>query len=154
MLHVLALLAATSVEPIVSTDWLQAHLTDPDVRIVDVSDRDAYERAHIPGARRLDHMEAVGDGHTVKAPDALARSWARAGASDTAHIVIYGDSPMTTGWMILSLVAIGHGDQVSMLDGGIKLWESEKRPTTKTVPPPGADTLTPRSAPDTIVDAA
>ena len=53
MLHVLALLAATSVEPIVSTDWLQSHLNDPDVRIVDVSSRDAYDRAHIPGARQF-----------------------------------------------------------------------------------------------------
>jgi len=28
MLHVLALLAATSVEPMVSTAWVQAHLTE------------------------------------------------------------------------------------------------------------------------------
>ena len=27
----------------------------------------------------------------------------------------------------LSLSAIGHGDHVSMLDGGVRLWESEKR---------------------------
>jgi thiosulfate/3-mercaptopyruvate sulfurtransferase len=155
MLHVLALLAATSVEPIVSTDWLQAHLNDPNVRIVDVGDRGTYERAHIPGARHAEHMDTVGDGHTFKSPDALARVWAQAGASDTAHVVIYGDSPMTTGWMIMSLVSIGQGDRVSMLDGGIKLWEAEQRPTTNTVPPPATGTLTPRPpAPDTIVDAA
>ena len=34
MLHVLVLLAATSAEPIVSTAWLQAHLTDPQVRVI------------------------------------------------------------------------------------------------------------------------
>jgi hypothetical protein len=33
MLHMLALLAATSVEPTVSTAWLQAHFADPQVRI-------------------------------------------------------------------------------------------------------------------------
>src|SRR5690349_442855 len=143
MLHVLALLAATSVEPIVSTDWLQAHLNDADVRIVDVSERGAYDRAHVPGARHLDHMATVADGHVLKNPDALAAVWAKAGASDTAHIVVYGDSPMATGWMIMSLVAIGHGDHVSMLDGGIALWESEKRPTSRSAPAPGTGTLTP-----------
>ena len=44
MLHILALLAATSVEPIVSTAWLQAHLTDPQIRIVYTGDRGVYDR--------------------------------------------------------------------------------------------------------------
>ena len=52
------------------------------------------------------------------------------------------------------LASIGHGDQVSMLDGGIKLWEMEKRPTSTTAAPAAAATLTPRPAPDFIVDAA
>ena len=48
---------------LVSTDWLEAHLSAPDVRIVDGSwhmpaeGRDAraeYEAAHIPGARFFD----------------------------------------------------------------------------------------------------
>ena len=60
MLHILALLAATSVEPIVSTAWLQAHLADPQVRIVVTGDRGVYDRGHIPGARFIDHMETVG----------------------------------------------------------------------------------------------
>ena len=34
MLHILALAAATSVEPMVSTAWLQSHLSDPQVRVV------------------------------------------------------------------------------------------------------------------------
>ena len=154
MLHVLALLAVTSVEPIVSTEWLQAHLTDPNVRIVDVSSRDAYERAHIPGARFLDHDATLGDDHRLAPPDALARAWAKAGASDTAHIVLYGDTPMATGWMIMSLAAIGHGDHVSMLDGSLRLWELENRATAKATPPAATGTLTPRAAPDSIVDAA
>jgi thiosulfate/3-mercaptopyruvate sulfurtransferase len=41
-----------------------------------------------------------------------------------------------------------------MLDGGIKLWEAEKRPTSKTEPKVAAAKLTVRPTPDTIVDAA
>ena len=48
---------------LVSTDWLAAHLKDPDLRVLDASwfmpgsGRDAkaeYDEGHIPGARFLD----------------------------------------------------------------------------------------------------
>jgi thiosulfate/3-mercaptopyruvate sulfurtransferase len=154
MLHVLALVAATGVEPIVSTEWLQAHLSDPKVQIVFTGDRAVYNRGHIPGARFIDHMETVGDNHRLRAGAELSRAWARAGAADGTHVVLYGDSPMTTGWMFMSLASIGHSDEVSMLDGSIALWQSEKRPVSTEVPAPGSGTLTVQPAPDVIVDAA
>jgi len=153
MLHVLALLAATSVDPIVSTDWLQAHLTDPQVRVIFIGERDTYDRAHIPGARFIDHMDTVGSGHRPLAYDALARVLAKAGAEDGAHVVLYGDSPMATGWVYMTLAIIGHGADTSLLDGGIALWESEKRPTSKTSPPPGSGQLAVNQASDVMVDA-
>jgi thiosulfate/3-mercaptopyruvate sulfurtransferase len=52
------------------------------------------------------------------------------------------------------LAAIGHGDQVSMLDGGIKLWESEKRPIATAAPRVTTGTLTARPMPEFMVDAA
>src|SRR5258708_2187155 len=118
MLHVLALLAATSVQPIVSTEWLQAHLNDPQIRVIYVGDRDDYTQAHIPGARHLDHMETVtmgADGHRPAAGDALVRAFTKAGVADGAHIVLYGDTPMATGWVYMTLALIGHGDDVSWL---------------------------------------
>jgi len=154
MLPVLALLAVTAVEPTVSTAWLQAHLTDPQVRVICTGTRADYDRAHIPGARFVDHMDTVGDDHRLMPPDALAKALAKAGAADGTHIVLYGDRPMETGWLYMTLAAIGHSDAVSMLDGGIKLWEAEKRSVSETAATPRAGTLTPRSAPDVIVDAA
>jgi len=154
MLHVLALLAATSVDPIVSTDWLQAHLTDPQVRVIFVGDRDTYDRAHIPGARYIEHMDTVGSGHRPLAADKLAEVLAKAGAEDGARVVLYGDTPMATGWMYMTLASIGHGADTSLLDGGIGLWQSEKRPTSTTVPPRATGHLTVRPAPEVTVDAA
>jgi thiosulfate/3-mercaptopyruvate sulfurtransferase len=154
MLPVLALVAIATADPVVSTDWLQAHLTDPQVRVIYVGDKAGYDSRHIPGARLLDHMATVGDGHRLASPDAVARAFARAGASDGSHVVLYGDSPMTTGWVYMALASIGHGDDVSMLDGGIALWQSEKRPVSKTTPAAGAGPLTVRPAPDVIVNAA
>src|SRR6266536_594290 len=115
MLHVLALLAATSVEPTVSTAWLASHLSDPQVRIISTGNKEAFDAAHISGARYIDHMETVGDDHRLKAPDALAKALANAGAADGTHIVLYGDRPMETGWLFMTLAATGHAADVSML---------------------------------------
>jgi thiosulfate/3-mercaptopyruvate sulfurtransferase len=145
---------AKAVQPIVSTEWLQAHLEDPNVRVVDVSQRGAYDALHIDGAAFVDHMDTVNSDHRPLPPDAMAKAWAKAGVGDATHVVLYGDSPMGTGWMYMMLASIGHGDRVSMLDGGIKLWEAEKRPTSKTEPRFAAAKLTVRPAPNTIVDAA
>ena len=156
MLHILAFTAvAAAAQPIVSTEWLAAHLKDPTVRIVDVSGRDAYDTLHIDGAVFLDHMDTVDSAHRPLPADAMAKAWAKIGVGDDTHVVLYGDSPMATGWQYMMLASIGHGDQVSMLDGGIKLWEMEKRPTSKARPTmAAAATLTPRPSTDAIVDAA
>jgi len=153
MLHVLALLAATAAGPIVSTAWLQAHLTDPQVRVVFTGDRGAYDRAHIPGARYVDHMDTVGNDHRLLPTADLARALAKAGAADGTHVVLYGDTPMATGWLYMTLAAVGHEAEVSMLDGGIDLWRSEGRPVSIDVPPAGSDKLTVQPAPDVVVDA-
>jgi thiosulfate/3-mercaptopyruvate sulfurtransferase len=123
-----------AVEPTVSTAWLQAHLTDPQSRVICTGTRDDYDRAHIPGARFVDHMDTVATDHRLLPPDALAKALAKAGAADGTHIVLYGDRPMETGWLYMTLAAIGHSDDVSMLDGGIRLWQDEKRPISSTAP--------------------
>lgn len=155
MLHAIALAAVgTAVQPIVSTEWLQAHLKDPNVRIVDVSQRESYDRLHIDGAVFLDHMDTVGSDHRPLPADQMAKAWGRIGVGDGTHVVLYGDTPMATGWQYMMLASIGHGDQVSMLDGGVRLWESEGRPTSRATATVAAGTLTPRPSPDFIVDAA
>lgn len=154
MLHLIVLAAAASVQPIVSTEWLAAHLKDPNVRVVDCSGRGAYERAHIEGAVNVDHMDTVDSNHRPLPADAMAKAWATVGVGDDTHVILYGDTPMATGWAYMMLNTIGHGDQVSMLDGGLKLWEQEKRPIAKSAESVAMAKLTPHAVPDTIVDAA
>ncbi len=162
MLHILALVAATSVEPMVSTAWLQSHLTDPQVRVVYTGDRGAYERGHIPGARFIDHMDTLSgqmngggamDHHMLPLPELAKVLAAKAGAGDGTHVVVYGDSPMQIGWIYMTLAAVGHAADVSLLDGNLNLWRSENRTVSTDVPPPGSGTLTVQAAPDVIVDA-
>src|SRR2546423_11990893 len=157
MLHILTLLAATAADPIVSAAWLQTHLNDPAVRVIYVGDSDAYNRAHVPGARLLDHMETVqmsADGHRLAPNDVLVRALSKAGVADGVRIVLYGDSPMATGWVNTAIASIGHGDDVSWLDGGIAQWQADKRPVDTTPPQPATGPLTARPAPDPLVDPA
>ncbi len=157
MLHILALAAATATSPIVSADWLQQHLKDQTVRVIDVGDADDYRKGHIPGSRLLDHMATVRmgeNGHRLAPNDVLAKALARAGAADGTHVILYGDSPMATGWVSSAFAAIGHAADVSWLDGGLPTWRHENRPLETTTPPDGAGTLTVRPTDDLFVDAA
>jgi thiosulfate/3-mercaptopyruvate sulfurtransferase len=162
VLHILALVAATSVEPTVSTAWLQSHLNDPQVRVVYTGDRGAYERGHIPGARFIDHMDTIAgqmnsggnmDHHMLPLPELAKTLATETAAADGMHVVLYGDSPMQIGWIYMTLAAVGHAADVSLLDGNLNLWRSEDRPTSTDIPAPGSGTLTVQPAPDIIVDA-
>jgi len=146
--------ASAAADPLVSTEWLQQHLNDPQVRVVATGDRGRFDRGHIPGARFLEHMDTLGSGHTLLPPDKLAVVLAKAGAADGIHVVLYGDSPMTTGWVYMAIGSVGHEGDVSMLDGSVELWRSQGRPVETTATPPAGGTLTVRPAPDLAVDAA
>ena len=138
--------------PIVSTAWLQQHLDDPRVRIISTGDEGLFNRAHIPGARFVEHMDTLEGSHHLLPAGTLAAVLAKAGAADGSRIVLYGDSPMTTGWVYMALASIGHADEVSMLDGNIDLWRSEQRPVETKPTPAAAGHLTVKPAPDISVD--
>ena len=67
--------------------------------------------------------------------------------------MLYGDQPMEIGWIFMTLAAVGHESDVSMLDGNLNLWRSENRPVTTDATAAVTGTLTPKPAPDVIVDA-
>ena len=135
--------------PLVSTDWLAAHLPDADLRILDASfylpteaaDAAAlFAEAHIPGARFYD-LEAVADQetslpHMVPTAGRFERMVAALGVSDGDHVVFYDQKGLFSaarGWWLMRL--FGH-DRVSVLDGGLPKWRSEGRPVQSGAPAP------------------
>jgi thiosulfate/3-mercaptopyruvate sulfurtransferase len=139
---------------VVSPDWLSQHLNDPGVRVIATGERSQYEQGHIPGARFISHEETLNhESHGLLAPAALAAVLAKAGASDDARIVIYGETPMVTGWLYMALASIGHGDHVSMLDGNLDAWRAKGRPVATAGSPAATGRLTPKPAPDVVVAA-
>jgi len=143
--------SAPDAGPIVTPEWLQAHLNDPRVRVICVGgmgDDGDYAHGHIPGARLLDHMATF-----VSSREALAHVFERVGVTDGVRVVLYGKSPMVTGWVNSALASIGFTD-VSWLDGGLQAWRADNRPLESATPAAASGTLAVRPAPDFFVDAA
>src|SRR3984885_14244532 len=129
-------------DPLVTTDWLAAHIDDPKVKIIDASYKmpgvlplpsDDYVGAHIPGAVFFDVGEIAdpNDSRPHMYPDAarFARDVSALGISSGDTVVAYDSGAWVAAprawWMFLSF---GHR-QVKVLDGGLKKWLREGRPT-------------------------
>jgi thiosulfate/3-mercaptopyruvate sulfurtransferase len=120
-------------ERLVSTDWLQQHLGEPGLVVVE-SDEDVllYETGHIPTAVKVDwHTDlndpVVRDYISGEQFAALASS---KGISRDSTVVIYGDK--NNWWAAYALwvfTLFGHTD-VRLLDGGRDAWIAEGRPVT------------------------
>ena len=124
-------------ERLVTTDWLAAHLGEPDIVVVE-SDEDIllYETGHIPGAVKVDWHTELNDPVTrdyVGAQQFAALMSAKGIARDST-VVIYGDkSNWWAAYALWVFSLFGH-DDVRLLDGGRTKWVAEGRPMTTDVP--------------------
>jgi thiosulfate/3-mercaptopyruvate sulfurtransferase len=118
---------------LVTADWVTEHLTEPDVRVVEVDeDVDAFHRGHIPGATALDWTRDLQDGvrRDVVSPEGFAALMdARGIGSDTTVVLYGGNNNWFAAYAYWYFKLYGHHD-VRLLDGGRKLWELEGRPMT------------------------
>ena len=146
-------------DALVSAEWLAAHLTDPDVVVLDVdARRERYDAGHIPGARFLDPGGLAWDGDPpvgteMRTPVEIEAALEAVGVGERGRIVVYGDNPLLAARAWMTLDAMGLGARTSFLDGGLGGWKRDGRPTSTEEPrfAPGALTLHPRAG--VIVDA-
>jgi thiosulfate/3-mercaptopyruvate sulfurtransferase len=124
-------------ERLVTTEWLAAHLDDPNV-VVAESDEDVllYDTGHIPGAVKIDWHADLNDQVARDYVDAegFAALMSAKGISPDTTIVFYGDN--FNWWAAYALWVcslFGHAD-VRLLDGGRQKWVDEGRPMTTDVP--------------------
>jgi thiosulfate/3-mercaptopyruvate sulfurtransferase len=127
----------THPEALVDADWVQAHLADPTVRLIEVDvDTTAYEQGHIPGAVGFNWQKELQD-QLLRAPlskEQLEALLNRAGLSNDMTIVLYGDNNnWFAAWAFWILKYYGHRD-VRLLNGGRVKWVADKRELTTTVP--------------------
>ncbi|WP_166417950.1 3-mercaptopyruvate sulfurtransferase [Cochlodiniinecator piscidefendens] len=140
-------MATNDPKTLVSTDWLEQHLKDPDLRVLDASwympaaNRDAkaeYEKSHIPGARFFD-IDDISDHrsdmpHMAPPIEKFMSRLRTMGVGDGHQVVIYDGSGLFSAaraWWLFRLM--GKTD-VAVLDGGLPKWLAEGR-ETEDLPP-------------------
>jgi thiosulfate/3-mercaptopyruvate sulfurtransferase len=137
----------------VSTEWLAAHLDDPNLVIVDGSwhlptlGRDAaveYEAAHIPGAVFFD-IDAIADTadplpHMLPSPEIFAAVVGALGIDEHQKIVVYDSVGLGSAPRVWWTFRVMGARDVVILEGGLPKWRAEDRPVEI-----GAVTRPPRS---------
>ncbi|MGZ4203403.1 MAG: sulfurtransferase, partial [Thermoleophilaceae bacterium] len=122
---------------LVDTQWVQDHLDDESIRIVEVDENPAlYAEAHIPGAIGFDWKKDLQD--QVKRdfldPEAFGELFGSRGISNDHLVVLYGDrNNWFAAYTYWYLKYYGH-DAVKLVNGPREKWINEGRETTSEVP--------------------
>jgi len=139
--------------PLVTTDWLAANLSRPDLKIFDATKYLPNEpfdghveflKARIPSAQYFD-IDRFADPdtslpHMVPSVGRMEILLGEAGVANASTVVFYDQKGLASaarGWWLLGL--FGH-DRAAVLDGGLPKWRKEGRPTEAgepTTPAPG-----------------
>jgi len=129
----------TASNVLVSTSWVEQHLQDPKVRVVEVDvDTKAYSEGHIPGSVGWDWGRQLCD--TLRR-DIIPKSkfeqlMSQSGVSNGTTVILYGDNNnWFAAWAFWQLKIYGHQD-VRLMDGGRKKWLAESKELTQETPKP------------------
>jgi thiosulfate/3-mercaptopyruvate sulfurtransferase len=118
---------------LVDTEWVEEHLDDDSIRIVEVDENPAlYAEAHIPGAIGFDWQKDLQD--QVKrdflGPEEFGRLFGSRGVSNEHTVVLYGDrNNWFAAYTYWYLKYYGH-DRVLLMNGPREKWIEEGRPTS------------------------
>jgi thiosulfate/3-mercaptopyruvate sulfurtransferase len=122
---------------LVEPEWLEQHLEDDSIRIVEVDENPAlYAQAHIPGAIGLDWRLDLQDQvrRQFLGAEDFGRLLASRGISNDHLVIVYGDrNNWFAAYAYWYLKYYGH-DRVKLLNGPRERWISEGRPTTTELP--------------------
>jgi thiosulfate/3-mercaptopyruvate sulfurtransferase len=149
--------------PLVSTEWLETHLGDSNVRIIEVSSEktnDVYTTGHIPGALWWYWKDLCwhrSDREFIT-PAEMADRLGGIGIGPDTTVIIYGDPVQFGSYAFWALIMAGHKD-VRLLDGTRTKWQQEGRPMTTDVPsyeaasyPPGEGDRSMRIGRDNVLE--
>jgi len=119
-----------SAEVLVTADWVEENLTNPNVRIIEVSvDSGVYERGHIPGAVNFvwhtDFVDTLQ--RDIVSAERFQELVQAAGINQDTTIILYGDfNNWFAAWGAWIFDIYGATD-VRLLDGGRVKWEADGR---------------------------
>jgi thiosulfate/3-mercaptopyruvate sulfurtransferase len=122
---------------LVSTDWVEQHKADKNVRLVEVDvDTSAYEQGHIAGAIGWNWQSQLCDNvrRDILTKRDFEKLMSASGIANDTTVVLYGDN---NNWFACyafwQVKLYGHKD-ARIMNGGRKLWLAQNRTLTKTSP--------------------
>ncbi len=138
---------------LVETDWLEEHLDDESLRIVEVDENPGlYAQAHIRGAIGFDWRTDLQDQvrRSFLGPEEFGNLFGARGVSNDHLIVLYGDrNNWFAAYTYWYLKYYGHED-LKLLNGPREKWIGEGRATTTEVPAHEPATFVARPGDDAI----
>ena len=163
---------AEMMDTLVTTKWLNQHLDDPDLVLLDcsvyqapednggfhnVSGRAKYDDGHIPSAGFADLKGKLCDANSpiefaVPTPEQFCNAMGRLGVGDNSRVVLYDTSYTAWAarvWWMLRWVGF---DRAALLDGGLNGWIAEGRPLSTDPVSRPAKRLTPAPQAELIAD--
>ena len=124
-------------EVLVSTDWVEQHKDDADVRLVESNeDPLLYPSGHIPGAVEIDWTRDLNDPvrRDYLSREAFSALMKRSGIGPETTVVFYGDrNNWWAAYAFWVFQLFGH-KKAKLMDGGRLKWVKEGRPMTEEVP--------------------
>lgn len=121
-------------DALVTTDWLEEHLEDPSVAIIEVDeDATAYEKGHIPNAISINWETELHD-HPRRefvSAEGLAKLLGSKGISNDQTLVLYSGNNNWFAAYAYWLFLYRGVQNVKLLNGGRKKWELESRLLTQ-----------------------
>lgn len=164
--------AEPPMDSLVSVAWLQEHLHDPDLVVLDtsiliemgedgsfktVNGREHYEQEHIPGAGFADLMGNLSDLDSeletvIPPPEQFVAAMSALGVGDDTRVVLY-DANLSVWaarvWWMLRWIGF---DNAAVLDGGLGAWKAAGGPLSSEPVNRPAKTLSLNLRPDLIAD--
>jgi thiosulfate/3-mercaptopyruvate sulfurtransferase len=146
---------------LVTVGWLSDHLSDPSLVLLQIGEKGAYNKGHIPGAQYLNYADMStprGRGLTLELPpvEQLVSVFQNLGVSNTSHVILYFGSDWVTPTtrVYWTLDYLGLGDRVSILDGGLPAWRAAGKTVSTEAKQPAKGSIVPAPRKEIVADAA
>jgi thiosulfate/3-mercaptopyruvate sulfurtransferase len=141
----------------VSTEWLDAHLGDVDLRVIDASwhmsatgrrGDEEFRVGHIPGAVCF-NIDVIADvsvnlPHMLPQPDAFAKAMGELGLGDGMRFVVYDSLGLFSAARVWWTLRAFGAKAVFILEGGLPKWKTEGRALVAGEAEPKPAVFTPR----------
>jgi thiosulfate/3-mercaptopyruvate sulfurtransferase len=121
-------MSTADLPPVVTAEWLEEHLGEPDVLLADVRGPNAHARGHLPGSIPL----VLGAPGQFTDAEVLAAFAAEAGLRLRRHgvtgeerLVLYDDGSCVQAASALQVAELAGHRRVSALAGGLRAWTGE-----------------------------